>query len=634
MKSGVNMLRFVLLLLLFSVFILNSYTDAANINNRYRFNLFQNLTIGSEKAKIVVHGNSSVLRAPPLVNLTVDTYQSRIAQLHWTTSDPGLAGTYTIQRNASSTVWVNIASVPNTTFAYNDTISFPFCSPTNFSYRIQFNSTSGSDDATSAIVTATSPLSDLTSPANITNLFVDLGPTISWKPITTDSISIYEIQRFDPVTKKWPVQGSVLSSFNSYSDPGANACISSFKYIVRTFDKCGNNSAPDYVNKYVQTIKLDVAQPGQCDKSVKLYWNSYKNMPGGLVGYKIYRSDMGVTVEVDPLHVTDTFYTDNYNFVNGRTYIYSVKANNSNNTFASSSCKESQQFSVVILPDTVYITQVSVENDNYVSVGYYFSPAVSSVVKLILERSDDNGSNFHPIDTLLSPIPQQYHFNDSTADVHAQTYYYRLVAIDDCDNKTTSVNTSQSIWLKCSSSQTQNILDWNLYKEWLKGVEGYEIYRVLDQDPATEVRIGNGGPATVTFPDPQSSYDQSKMACYWVEAKENPGNHYLQNAISKSNTCCVVKDAVLFMPNAFNPEGLNSLFRPVPSPLFVDTQSFVMTIFSRWGQQLFETSDMVNGWNGTINGQFAPAGLYSYLVTYKSLEGKGYTKRGTVMLVR
>jgi gliding motility-associated-like protein len=634
MKSGVNMLRFLLLLLSFAVFQGYCSTCSANIENRFLILKFQNTNGATEKPWLLMFDNSPDLMAPPSVSLAVDTYQSRIAQLHWTTTDPGLAGIYVIQRNTVSTGWVTIASVPNSTLSYNDTISYPFCNPTNFSYRIQFNSASGVDDATSPIVNSSLPLSDLTNPENVSKLFVSLGPTILWEQNPTDSILKYEIQRYDPFTQSWPVVGSEPSSVNGFVDLSAPVpCGNTFKYIVRTFDKCNNNSAPDYENKYVQTMTLTVTQPVQCDKSMHLVWNSYKNMPGGLGGYKIFRNDGGVPVEINPVSATDTSYIDNFNFLDGKTYSYSVNANSIDNSFSSFSCEVFQPFVGVILPDTVYISQVSVENDSYISVGYYFTP-LSSVVKLILERSDDNGSNFHAIDSILSPVPQQFHFNDTTANVHAQSYYYRLVAVDDCDNTTMSMNISQSIWLKCSTSQTQNGMDWNRYKEWLLGVEGYEIYRSLDQDPATVVRIGNVDQATITFPDLLTNYDQSKMACYWVEGKENPGNPYLQNAISKSNTCCVIKDAVLFLPNAFNPEGVNRLFRPVPSPLFVDAQSFTMTIFSRWGQQLFETSDMVNGWNGTINGQLAAAGQYTYLVTYKSLEGKDYTKRGTVMLVR
>jgi gliding motility-associated-like protein len=88
------------------------------------------------------------------------------------------------------------------------------------------------------------------------------------------------------------------------------------------------------------------------------------------------------------------------------------------------------------------------------------------------------------------------------------------------------------------------------------------------------------------------------------------------------------------MPDAFRPGGKNSRFRPKPQPLFVDPQSFKMTILSRWGLQIFETTDMANGWDGLVKGQYAPSGLYAYILNYKSLTGKDYTKRGTVMLVR
>jgi len=526
--------------------------------------------------------------------------------------------------------------------AFNDTISYPYCTPTSFAYQVSFiASVNAADNATSSQVATSFPLSDLTAPANVSNLGVVLSnfpsgfnPGISWSRITNDDISTYEVQRFDPLSGSWPVIASGTNTLTDISDVTASpVCGSSFKYIVRTTDMCGIPSAPDYVNKYVQTINLDVVHPGQCDKSAKLTWNSYKNMIGGLGGYKIYRIEDGIPVEIFAVLPTDTSYADNFNFVNGKTYGYSVKAYSNNSSFTSSSCEVFQQYNGATLPDTVYISQVSVENNSFVNVKYYVTPD-GSVSKLFLERSDDNGSTFHTIDSIVSPVPQRYYFNDTTADVQSQTYYYRLAAIDDCGSETMSINTSQSIWLQCGKTETENILDWNLYKNWLQGVEGYEIYRILDNETATIKMIGNVDPTTVSFPDLLTNFDIVKMPCYWVEAKENPGNPYLQYAASKSNTCCVIKDPVLFLPNAFYPDGTNKFFRPVPKFSFVNKESFQMTIFNRWGQQLFETSDIDIGWDGSVNGQFIPAGQYAYLITYKSTEGKDYKKRGTVMLVR
>jgi len=398
---------------------------------------------------------------------------------------------------------------------------------------------------------------------------------------------------------------------------------------------CGNHSGGQlYDDIAVQTIVIDVPQFQQCDKSATLTWNSNDHMPGGISGFRIYRSNGGPAVEIDTVAPSVLTYVDNFNFINGMSYGYSIQAYSNNSSYTSSSCQVFQQYNGAIEPDTVYITQVTVENNSYISVGSYFSPG-SSVVQLVLERSDDNGTNFHPIDSISVAGPaNQYFFNDTTVDVHTQSYSYRLITVDDCGNRKTSVNDSRSIFLRCTPLPAHNSLDWNSYESWMQYVEGYEVYRILDGQSASIELLGTVGQTIVSYQDMLSGFDQAQLPCYWVVARENTGNPVFQNATSTSNTCCVLKEPVLFMPNAFNPDGINKLFRPVPTPLYVDEQSFKMTIFSRWGQQLFETTNMVNGWDGVVNGQYSPAGLYSYILTYSSLEGKEYTKRGTVTLIR
>jgi gliding motility-associated-like protein len=134
---------------------------------------------------------------------------------------------------------------------------------------------------------------------------------------------------------------------------------------------------------------------------------------------------------------------------------------------------------------------------------------------------------------------------------------------------------------------------------------------------------------SIDYTDPLSGVDPVKMVCYWVTANEN-----LAITNPKSNTCCIIKEPAVFMPNAFYPDGINKYLRPLPNPVFADPQSFELTVFNRWGQQIFKTTDMSKGWDGSITGQPAPAGLYTYLLTYKSINGQGYTKRGTAQLIR
>jgi gliding motility-associated-like protein len=326
----------------------------------------------------------------------------------------------------------------------------------------------------------------------------------------------------------------------------------------------------------------------------------------------------------------DTTYNDNSNFVKGHTYFYSVTALSKNNIDTSTSCQASWKSNLDVSPE-VYITQASVEANSFVRVSYHITPP-SRVIKLILERSDNGTTNFQPIDSLLavldSYVPEDQFIDDTSARVQTQSYYYRLVAYDDC-NKTKSYNTARSILLQGFTDQTKNTLNWNSYETWNQGVERYTIYRILDEDPATIEMLGTTDPSRVNFVDLLSGVDPTKAVCYWVVA-----NEISSQATSQSNTFCISKEPLLFMPNAFYPDGINHLLRPVPKPAFVDLQSFKMTVFNRWGQQLFETTDITMGWDGVINGQNAPAGLYTYLLNYKSLEGKEYTKRGTAALLR
>jgi gliding motility-associated-like protein len=590
--------------------------------------------------------------AQPNITLTVgsDIFKA-IAEITWTTDKPGITGIpgiYNIERQVTSSppsaVWLVIATISYVDAlplnVFKDTISSPYCSATSFSYRVRFVSISGSEDASSQPGNTPLPLSDLTSPAEVKNLNIDLltgtngsYSRITWDKITNDFIERYDIQRTTDVNAWGAVIGSAPADSSGFNDKTVDAgCGSSYKYIVLTYDRCGNRSAPDY-KQYVQPINIDLSMPVQCDKSATLTWNSNNALPGGISGYKISRSQgSGSLCEIATVSSAVTSHVDKDNFKDGVIYGYSVKAFSNNSAYTSSSCQISQKYEAAILPDSVYITQVTVENDSYIKVSYYFS-AENSVTRLILERSEDNGTNYHAIDSIFFPVPQKYFLNDTTVDVHSHSYYYRIVVIDDCEKQKRSMNPSKSILLKCEPLQTMNNLDWNSYESWLQGVEGYDVYRILNPEPTTIQTIPVDA-FTNSYSDLLTSFDPAKMPCYWVEAKEKPGNPYLQSAISKSNTCCIIQEPILFMPNAFRPDGTNNFFRPVQSPRFIETQSFKMTIFSRWGQQIFETADIVHGWNGTINGQEAPGGNYAYIITYKSLEGKDCAQRGTVFLVR
>ena len=88
----------------------------------------------------------------------------------------------------------------------------------------------------------------------------------------------------------------------------------------------------------------------------------------------------------------------------------------------------------------------------------------------------------------------------------------------------------------------------------------------------------------------------------------------------------------LFMPDSFTPngDGKNDVFR-IPAGVALDLKEFA--IFDRWGNKLFATHDINQGWDGRYNGQALDANTYVYSISGKE-EGRQVAIKGTVTLIR
>jgi gliding motility-associated-like protein len=101
---------------------------------------------------------------------------------------------------------------------------------------------------------------------------------------------------------------------------------------------------------------------------------------------------------------------------------------------------------------------------------------------------------------------------------------------------------------------------------------------------------------------------------------------------------CEVKDSIdvlvntesaLDVPNAFSPSAGD--FKIVKRGI-ATLQYF--RIFNRWGNKVFETSNIEKGWDGTYNGQPQPMGVYIYTVDATTSTGVPFKKGGNVTLIR
>lgn len=75
-------------------------------------------------------------------------------------------------------------------------------------------------------------------------------------------------------------------------------------------------------------------------------------------------------------------------------------------------------------------------------------------------------------------------------------------------------------------------------------------------------------------------------------------------------------DNNLFVPNAFSPnnDGNNDIFLPLTSDML---KFFSLTIYNRWGEVIFKSNDHLIGWDGTVNHQPCPQGVYVWKCEYQ-----------------
>jgi len=94
----------------------------------------------------------------------------------------------------------------------------------------------------------------------------------------------------------------------------------------------------------------------------------------------------------------------------------------------------------------------------------------------------------------------------------------------------------------------------------------------------------------------------------------------------------VAPDSYIAVPNAFVPgTGDNALLKVLH---LGDATLKSFRIYNRWGVEMFHTSDIGQGWDGTYGGQPQPMGVYVYTVEAKTIKGKIINKQGNVTMLR
>ena len=89
----------------------------------------------------------------------------------------------------------------------------------------------------------------------------------------------------------------------------------------------------------------------------------------------------------------------------------------------------------------------------------------------------------------------------------------------------------------------------------------------------------------------------------------------------------------IFVPKAWSPnnDGHNDKLFPIPVKI---KELKYFRIFNRWGQLVFETNILRNGWDGIFHGQPQVMDTYTWTLEAIGEDGKYFKRAGNSVLVR
>jgi gliding motility-associated-like protein len=196
---------------------------------------------------------------------------------------------------------------------------------------------------------------------------------------------------------------------------------------------------------------------------------------------------------------------------------------------------------------------------------------------------------------------------------------------------TLTVNTPGLYWvtvtnsLGCTATDSLRIhTAWAPPSNFLKPNDSICSYEVLPLQPLA----------------PFAAYAWSTGATQSTIAVHAPGEYWLQVTDAHG---CTGKDTItifpkecptgVYVPTAFTPnrDGRNDVFK---ASVFGNVKAFELTIYNRWGQVVFKTTERDKGWDGRFNGAILDSGVFVWLCTYEVEGGEKQQERGTMMLLK
>jgi len=149
----------------------------------------------------------------------------------------------------------------------------------------------------------------------------------------------------------------------------------------------------------------------------------------------------------------------------------------------------------------------------------------------------------------------------------------------------------------------------------------------LNKSSQSQTLVGSTG-NTITDNSVFFEYAIGEIAITTLNSSSNAITQGLLQPMFSIEDCKIAEYvATAFTPNK---DGLNDCFGVTHWPLADD---FQLSIYNRWGERIFHTTDLSNCWDGTFKGKEQGAGVYVYMIFATTSCGPTF-KKGTFVLIR
>ena len=439
---------------------------------------------------------------------------------------------------------------------------------------------------------------------------------------------------FEDISGLWIPLDTVLGLTNTnYTTTNANPQNKIETFSVVAFDSMGNNSIRSSAHS---TIFVNNSYE-ECDTSVFLDWNPYLNMVG-MEAYqlKIIRKDLtsGTIFPEETLDLekedTSVFLAVDYS----SKYTMWLEAT-STASYVSKSNRISFTSTDIDIPTFSYVNRVTVEGETNIKV-----TALSNSVDLshfnIYRSYTADGFQFFSGKAELTP--DGYAYTDDLVLPYRNLYYYRAKPVDICGkeydltvlsnlNDTSIVH---NLKLDAQSKNQESISVLTGEYDGFISASHLEIWKEVNGERTFLQNVYANTPYDISIEN-----DFGKVCIYQIST-EDDFNELARKDTVFSNQVCVSKSPLLYIPKAFTPDNgdiKNDVWNiTVNQSESID--SYKLQVFSRWGQLVFETNSLQEGWDGTFANNFAANGMYIFDIQIQFAQGQTLRETGRIVLLR